>query len=194
MTNKPIFNLVTPALIEAIAGGPVSNLTDRPLAQGYNEVFPDYGIVTPKRVVEFLAQVCQETQGFTRFIERGNGDKDGDGWDDYLAKYDFRKDLGNHKIGHGEMYRGRGGFHHTGLDNYIWLSDKIGVDFVNKPWLLAEIRNFVKADCLYWNRKGLNTFADQSDTRGITYRINGGYNGHDNRMLYVRRGKRFLGI
>lgn len=186
---------VTPALLEAIAGKPVSNLVDRPLSAAYNAVFPDYGITTDKRVVEFLGQVAHETEGFVSFIEKGNGDgPDDDPWDDYLERYDFRKDLGNSHGGDGEKYRGRGGFHHTGAANYKILSKKLGVDFVNQPWLLAKPEHFVIADCIYWASRGLNTFADQKDTRGITLRINGGYNGLDNRIICVNRGRKFLGI
>jgi len=39
----------------------------------------------------------------------------------------------------------------------------------------------------FWNSRNLNSLADKGDFRGITKRVNGGYNGLADREAYYRR-------
>lgn len=45
---------------------------------------------------------------------------------------------------------------------------------------------------VYWRRKKLNRYADRDDLRGVTLRVNGGYNGLAARAAYLKAAKRVL--
>lgn len=186
--------IVTPALLEAVAGKPVANDIDRPLAAALTRWTPQYGVNSAPRMAHALAQFSHETGGFARFVERGNGDKDGDGLDDYLTRYDFRKDLGNGAKGDGERYRGRGLIQITGRDNYARYGKRLGLDLLGNPGLALDFDVSVRVACLYWNDRGLNSLADQDDVLRITRAINGGTNGLSDRIECLNRAKMALGV
>jgi putative chitinase len=52
----------------------------------------------------------------------------------------------------------------------------------------------VDVACWFWQTRDLNKLADADDVRGITRRINGGFNGIDDRIDYLARGKAVLGL
>lgn len=90
--------------------------------------------------------------------------------------------LGNTQAGDGSRYRGRGDIQVTGRANTRGatrrLRDRLGSsapDFLVAPQLLAspEWASLTAAD--YWIRRKLNEWVH--DTRELTRRINGGYNG-----------------
>lgn len=139
----------------------------------YNTLFKKYGITTPLRKAHFLAQIQHESGGFKWLKELGK--------DSYFAKYEGRADLGNTQKGDGLKFKGRGYIQITGRANYTDLSKDLGIDFVNKPELLEQEANAMLSALWFWNKKKLNDLADKNDLRGITKRINGGYNGLDDR-------------
>lgn len=149
------------------------------LANALSYWLPKYDIDTEERVDQFLAQALHETCGFIYIRELG-------GWN-YFKKYDGRKDLGNIKPGDGYRFRGRGIFQLTGRYNYTTIGLKIGVDLVNHPeqaelpWISVHIA------CLYWQEKGCNALADAGDIRAITRKINGGLNGFQDRLNYLKK-------
>ena len=76
-------------------------------------------------------------------VERGVGDTDGDGWDEWFDKYDVGRkaiELGNTPAadGDGHRYRGRGYVQLTGLANYRRAQDKLGLPFVSDPDLALK--------------------------------------------------------
>lgn len=156
--------------------------------------FPKHAITTPLRIAHFLAQAAHETGGFKYFTELGSGDRDGDGYDDYLIRYDRRVDLGNtpEVDGDGQKYRGRGIFQTTGATNYKRAAQRLGVDLVNHPERLAEPELAVASACLYWSDRKLAEQADRDDARAVTKRINGGYNGFEDRLRYLTKLKKIL--
>ena len=180
------------ALINWIAGkdlGAKSVLLGRGMAAD----FPKYGIVTKARIVHFLAQAGHETMSFKYMSELGsNKDANGDGFDDYLQKYDFRKDLGNNKKGMGPKYRGRGIFQLTGFFNYVKFGRRLGVDLANLPEKAGEPEIAVTLACMFWADRKLNALADANDVRGVTRKINGGTNGLTDRIERANRLSRML--
>lgn len=150
--------------------------------------FRKYGINTQLRIFHFLAQAAHETAGFKYLTELGSGkDLNKDGFDDYLQKYDFRKDLGNNGVGMGPKYRGRGIFQLTGLFNYTAFGIRIGMDLVRKPELAAQPDVSVTIACLYWNDRKISPLADKNDIVAVTRKINGGTNGLADRQKYLTR-------
>ena len=70
----------------------------------------------------------------------------------------------------------------TGRYNYEQISKDLDIDFVVNPKLLATPEYAVLSALWYWEKRGLNELADQDLFREITKKINGGYNGHSERV------------
>jgi putative chitinase len=143
-------------------------------------------INTPRRQAHFLAQVGHESGElqFTEEIASGEA-------------YEGRVDLGNTHAGDGPRFKGRGLIQLTGRSNYQAYGTAIGVDLVNNDnWLRVSTDPNLAVDvaCWFWDRNGLNALADNDDIRGITKKINGGFNGLDDREQKLGRGKFFLGL
>jgi putative chitinase len=69
------------------------------------------------------------------------------------------------------------------------------VDYVADPRKVAtDPRVAVDVACWFWNKRKLNALADRDDVKAVTRRINGGYNGLDDRIAYLVRAKAVLGI
>lgn len=141
-----------------------------------------YGIDTPLRAAHFLAQACHESAHFRTLYEYADG-----------SAYEGRKDLGNVYAGDGRRYKGRGIFQLTGRANYRAYGNLLGLDLENNPELAANPENSVRIACEYWKQKGLNGWADRDDVNEITRRINGGYNGLQDRKNILARAKANLG-
>jgi putative chitinase len=154
------------------------------LDQKYQTLFKKNGINTPLRVAHFMAQLSHESGGFKYLKELGN--------DAYFNKYDGRKDLGNIQKGDGLRFKGRGYIQITGRSNYTQLSKDLNIDFLNNPELLEQEANAILASCWFWNKKGLNAYADKDDITTITKRINGGVNGFEDRKHLLSEYKKLL--
>lgn len=115
--------------------------------------------------------------------------------------YANRLGNGDTKSGDGWRYRGRGLIQITGKSNYNEASQKmyalpLGVDFLDEPELLATPDYAAQSAAWWWENAGLNAVADglggANDTevfKQITKRINGGYNGLDDRLAIYERAK-----
>jgi putative chitinase len=146
------------------------------------EYLPLYGIASPECEIMFLSQVLHESAEFKYTKELGSMS--------YLDKYDtgtLAARLGNspEDDDDGIKYCGRGIFQLTGLDNYKRFSKETGVDVVNKPEYLESVRGAVHSACWFWFRKELNKLCP--DIRAVTRKINGGYNGLEDRIKYFNR-------
>lgn len=148
-----------------------------------NAGFEKFGVTTRLRIAHFLAQVLHESGEFQYQEELASGDD-----------YEGRTDLGNTQPGDGRRFKGRGLIQVTGFYNYQQISKALGIDYVNNPKKLAEIPDCVNSAFWYWNSRGLSNYADKDDLDQITYKINGGYNGIDQREKYLVRAKGALGI
>lgn len=140
------------------------------------------GIRGPLRLPHFMAQIAHESDGFRTTREYASG-----------AAYEGRKDLGNTQPGDGKRYRGRGVMQITGRANYRaftkWLRARKPdcPDFEASPELLEQFPWAFVAAVWYWETRGLNKLADANNIRGITLRINGGYNGLEDRRAKFRK-------
>ena len=108
------------------------------------------------------------------------------------TRYEGRRDLGNTIKGDGKRFMGRGIFQLTGRANYVKYSAILGVDMVANPALAETAEIAVRVACEYWKSRGLNALADANDLKGITKRINGGFNGLADRQRYLARAKQVL--
>lgn len=153
------------------------------LAVNINQWAPTFGITTPMRMVHFLAQCAHETAGFTLMTEVASG-----------KAYEFNKILGNIYKGDGPRFKGRGLMQLTGRANYTaYAKSRFCVgDLLGHPEWLAKQPGATKSAMWYWWSRGLNELADKDDLLQITRKINGGYNGLENRKFYLTKIKSIL--
>lgn len=174
---------VTAKLLASLSNKELPHLM-APLASAMNEFFPIFGITTEVRIEQFLAQCLHEADGFHTLEEYASGNA-----------YDTRTDLGNtpERDGDGAKFKGRGILQTTGKANYTRAQKRfaefgVTVDLIKNPQLLSQPRYAVLAACIYWDDKKLNALADLNSADGfkrITRKINGGYNGLDDRIRYL---------
>lgn len=143
----------------------------------------EFGITTPLRMAHYLAQIAHESEElrYTKEIASGKA-------------YEWRADLGNTHKGDGVRYKGRGLIQITGCANYQAYARYCGFDVVSNPELLERPLGAVRSSMWYWSTHGCNELADQNDIRKVTRKINGGYNGLEDRKKYLERAKKTLGI
>lgn len=154
------------------------------LGKASNVFLRKYGILDNHLLLaHFLAQAAKETGGFQFFVEIASG-----------KAYEGRKDLGNIVPGHGVKYKGHGIFQLTGYDNYVQYSKYIGLDLVAHPERAAEPDLSVYIACEFWERKGLADLALKDDVVAVTKKVNGGSTGLEERKMYLRRIKEWMGI
>lgn len=151
------------------------------LAENLNEQLAKYNIDTYLRVCHFLAQAAHESASFRTLEEYASG-----------SAYEGRKDLGNTQPGDGKRYKGRGIFQLTGRANYRTYGQKLGYDLENNPELAKDPLVSIKTACEYWNSRDLSMYADNDDVMTITKRINGGFNGIDDRKQYLMKAKSII--
>ena len=133
-----------------------------------------YGVgKTPLERAHFLAQTNHESGNFIYKEEIASG-----------KAYEGRKDLGNTQAGDGVRYKGRGYIQLTGRANYNKYGPTAGADFVGSPTIVAT-KYFADTACMFWKSNKLGAKCVDSSTttiKVVTKRINGGYNGLDDRI------------
>lgn len=175
----------------------------------------NFGINTPARWAAFIAQVGHESAQLTRLVEnlsysvRGlmatwpNRFATPESTHSYarnperLANFVYGNRLGNGPMetGDGWRYRGRGLIQVTGKANYQIAGVGLGLNLVERPALLELPDHAARSAAFYWQSNGLNDLADKGTEkafREITRRINGGYNGYDDRAALWAKAKSVL--
>ncbi|GLK74716.1 peptidoglycan-binding protein [Ancylobacter dichloromethanicus] len=167
-------------------------------------------VTTPLRLAQFMAQIACETQGFTKLRESGKYSAKrisevfgvgrhsaavtpaeaarlaGDERTLFERVYGIgnpskAKELGNLYSGDGYAYRGGGAMHSTGRNAYT----RLGLD--ENPDLIETAEHCLRGAFDHWTRTGCNRLADLNDIRAITKKVNGGYNGYDDRVAWFNR-------
>ena len=135
----------------------------------------DAGITDKTELSQFMAQWAHESGNFKHMQEI---------WGPTAAqsRYEGRRDLGNTQTGDGYRYRGRGFSQLTGRANYRTIGNKIGADLENNPDLASQPDIAAKIAIEYWKTRVKTKVSNFEDTRSVTYYINGGYNGLDDRI------------
>ena len=146
------------------------------------ETLAEFGLTTPLRQAHFLAQLCHESGSFNYLEELASGED-----------YEGRDDLGNVEAGDGVRFKGRGLIQITGRTNYGDCGEALGVNLIENPERLKDPDLACRSAGWFWNTRNLSDFADRDDVDSITYRINGGYNGYDDRLHYLDLARSVLG-
>lgn len=144
-----------------------------------------WAINTPARQAAFLANVAAETASLSELKERSDG-----------SSYEGRADLGNTHPGDGALYIGRGLLQITGCANYQACGVALGLPLILSPHLLEQPDAASQAAGWFWSTHDCNELADRDpNTFGtICRRINGGYNGIDERIGCWIIARRALGL
>lgn len=168
------------AIVLPLAASSRLDLYFEPLKAGMTK----YGITTALQAAHFLAQLGHESMSFLYSEEIASG-----------SAYEGRSDLGNTQAGDGRRFKGRGLIQLTGRVNYTAYSKFTGVDYVAQPGRLStDPEVAVDVSCWFWKDRGVDKLAEQDDVKAVTRRINGGFNGLDDRMQNLRRAKAVLGL
>lgn len=171
-----------------------------------------YSIDNTNRQAAFLGQCMHESNNFKVLQENlhysANGLKAVWGsrftTDELANKYANHPDMiaskvyanrmgnGDEESGDGWKYRGRGIIQCTGKDLYKTLSDALNIDLVNDPDMLLQMPYAAMSAGWFWNKKGLNSLSDMRDYKEMTRRINGGFNGLDDRLVKIEQARQVL--
>jgi putative chitinase len=100
--------------------------------------------------------------------------------------------MGNTEDGDGAKYIGRGLIQLTGKENYANCGNALGIDLLDNPDLLSTPKYAALSAGWFWNKKGLNAFADVDDIDTITKRINGGLIGLADRKAKIEMVSKYL--
>lgn len=151
-----------------------------------NLAMNEFRINTPVRMAAFLAQLAHESGSLKWEEEIASG-----------AAYEGRRDLGNVVKGDGRRYKGRGPIQLTGRHNYRWYGKQLGLDLEGNPLLVKQPEIGSRVAALFWSSKGLNELADQNTQasfRLISRKINGGFNGLQDRLNLWSLSKNVLNV
>jgi predicted chitinase len=154
----------------------------------------EFAIETPARAAAFLAQLAHESGQF-RFMEEIWGPTAAQ--QRYEPASTLATTLGNTDPGDGKRFKGRGPIQITGRSNYRRFGDLLGIELVSDPARAAVPDLAFRIAGLFWSKKGLNELADRATAdafREITRRINGGFNGLDDRRKFYAAACTVLGV
>lgn len=172
--DKQILKRIMPYATDANINKYISHL---------NDTMKQFSIDTPLRQAHFLAQLGHESGSLRYVREIASGEA-----------YEGRKDLGNTSPGDGVKYKGRGLIQLTGKANYKAFDDYThGVyNLLEHPERVEEPDLATMVAGWFWDKNNLNRYADQDDARKVTKIINGGYNGLDDRLNFLKQAKAAL--
>jgi putative chitinase len=163
-----------------------------------------FNIVTSLRLAHFLSQCAHESGHFKAVSENLNYSESGlkkifgryfpgELASEYARKpekiasrvYGGRMGNGDEPTGEGYKFRGRGYIQLTGKSNYTKFGNFIGEDLVSNPDLVATKYALASA-AFFFNKNNLWSICDkgsnESIVKEVTKRVNGGYNGLDDRL------------
>jgi putative chitinase len=89
-------------------------------------------------------------------------------------------------------HSGRGGSQVTGHEGYDKLGQKLGLDLLYHPDLVNDPANFLECAVADFILCGCLLFARNDDIDGVTYHLNGGYNGLAERKSWLAKWKAAL--
>ncbi len=179
-------------MIAALPDAPESNVTH--FGPALIAACEEFDINTPQRQAAFLAEVAVESSNLTRVTENLNYKASGllrvfprhfteAEAEDYqhhperIAAHVYADRMGNgdEDSGDGWSYRGRGLIQLTGKDNYRLCGAALGVDLIAMPEYLETAEGAARSAAWFWDRHGINKYADEGDFDGVCDMVNKGH-------------------
>lgn len=155
------------------------------------QAMTEFEINTPVRAAAFLAQLAHESGQF-KFMGELWGPTDSQ--KRYEPPSDLAKDLGNTQPGDGKRFKGRGPIQITGRSNYKRYGDMLGVNLIDTPERAADKDIAFRTAGAFWKMNNLNQLADRQWYMTITKRVNGGFNGLEDRVKHYERALNVMGV
>lgn len=206
MITKEQLSLSIPGILQVNLDKYYSHLCD---------TMTKYGILSPLRQASFISQVAHESNKFTAVVENLNYSAEGllrifakyfnsDQAKTYARKPElianrvYANRLGNkdEKSGDGWKNRGRGLIQVTGADNIAAFDKAVEANgaIITNPSLIEQPHYATLSAGWFWDMKKLNLVADTGNNKLVSFKVNGGYNGLEERMKYYDLAKKALGI
>ena len=180
-----------------------------------DELLPEYGIDTPRRVAAFIAQCSHESGSFRTIRENLNyrwqtlrklfprhftTDEIAQRYASMPNKHEaianriYANRMGNgpEESGDGFRYRGRGLIQLTGKENYSWFAASLEIPLEEAIEYVETFEGAVQSACWFWETNNLNQWADKDDIVTLTKRINGGTIGLEDRIKHYEHAKEIL--
>jgi putative chitinase len=191
--------LVTVNMLHCIT---TPELADR-WVEALNETCEEFAIDTPFRIAGFLSNVAHESAGF-KFVKENLNYSAASlmrVWPSRFPNlevaqryamqpekianraYADRMGNGDEASGDGAKFLGRGLIQLTGKNNYVAYSLACDNEALQHPEIVEQPKYAAESAGWFWNVNRLNTLADAQDVGGMCRRINGGYNGLDDRQM-----------
>lgn len=177
-------------------------LADR-WVEALNETCEEFAIDSPFRIAGFLSNVAHESAGFKFVRENLNYSAASlmRVWPSRFPNlevaqryamqperianraYADRMGNGDEASGDGAKFIGRGLIQLTGKNNYVAYSMACDNEALQHPEIVEQPKYAAESAGWFWNVNRLNTLADAQDIGGMCKRINGGFNGLDDRQM-----------
>jgi putative chitinase len=168
-----------------------------------NETCERFAIDSPFRIAGFLSNTAHESGGFNFVKENLNYSAASlmRVWPsrfpsveiaqryamnpEKIANRAYADRMGNRDeaSGDGWKYMGRGLIQLTGKNNYVAYSMACDNEALQKPEIVEQPKYAAESAGWFWDVNRLNSLADAQDVGGMCRRINGGYNGLDDRQM-----------
>ena len=180
------------------------------IAAAAPSVFPKYGLTSDLLIAHAMAQFSHECGAGNEVVENLNYSAQGlmNTWPsrfDEAKAAQFARDpekianeVYNGRMGNrpgsedGWNYRGRGGSQVTGREGYTKLGEKNGLPLIDKPDLVNDPQNFLECAVADFIICGCLPFAEDDDVSGVTFHLNGGFIGLQQRTEWLARWKAAL--
>jgi putative chitinase len=180
------------------------------IAAAAPSVFPKYGLTSDLLIAHAMAQFSHECGAGNEVVENLNYSAQGliNTWP---SRFDAAKaaqfahdqqrianEVYNGRMGNragsedGWNYRGRGGSQVTGRDGYAELGRKTGLPLIDKPDLVNDPQNFLECAVADFIICRCLPFAEDDDVSGVTFHLNGGFIGLEQRREWLARWKAAL--
>ena len=169
----------------------------------FNSTLPEFAINDKRRVAAFLAQTCHESNYYKtlkenlnysakalgsiwgrRFKKYGKNPEDYHRQPEKIANFVYANRMGNRDeaSGDGWAFRGKGAIQCTGRENTTNFAHFMGWPVEKTLSNLLTKEGAVMSAIWYWNKNGLNVYADREDHVTLCKRINGGTIGLEDRI------------
>jgi putative chitinase len=172
-------------------------------ADALNETCERFAIDSPFRIAGFLSNTAHESGGFKYVKENLNYSVASlmRVWPQRFPTveiaqryamqpekianraYADRMGNGDEASQDGSKFIGRGLIQLTGKNNYVAYSLACDNEVLQKPEIVEQPKYAAESAGWFWDVNRLNTLADAQDIAGMCKRINGGYNGLDDRQI-----------
>ena len=180
---NPLLEMLGPEQVAGILDCPLSDV--QTYLPGVLQAFHQHQLLSRPTLIAAIATIGVETGGFRPIHEWG-----GNAY--FTEMYENREDLGNVYPGDGARYHGRGFVQITGRANYREYGQKLGCELENTPDLALDPKIAAEILALYFYDREVDVAAQKQDWEQVRRAVNGGLNGWDEFIHWVKQAQEML--